>query len=226
MELQSFKEHELARVLQQVSAGLAALHSHGFAHLDIKPDNILIGQDDAYKIADFGLAVQEPACRDDVSDGDCRYLAMEVLRGDHSALHKADIFSLGIVGYEMATTPQPLAPNGEVWRRLREEPLALVHCGALPSLTEPLLALLRAMLLPSTAERIESKLVGAHSALASPEHQEAREAALEEQLREARREAEALKALLASGASPCSRDPSTPRKLPRSSQLCTGRLGG
>jgi len=192
-----FKELELSAVLKQAATGLAVLHGQGFAHLDVKPDNILVGLTGEYKLADLGLAVADCASRDDVSEGDCRYLSLQVLRGDHTALPKGDVFSLGIVGYELATFPEPLATNGEVWRRLREESDVLLTGSALPSLSEPMLALLRAMLHPSAAERPSSQEAAAHVALVSNDLKESREAALEALLLDSRREVEALKAHLA-----------------------------
>lgn len=217
-EPRCFEELELAAVLKQAAAGLAALHGRGFAHLDVKPDNILVGLTGEYKLADLGLAVAECASPDDVSEGDCRYLALQVLRGDFTALPKADVFSLGIVGYELATFPEPLDTNGEVWRMLREESDALLQGSALPSLSEPMLALLRAMLHPSAAERPTSKEAASHSALVGSDIKESREAALEALLLDARREVEALKAHLA--LKPEVDQPATPRTLH------PGHLGG
>lgn len=219
LEPRCFEELELAAVLKQAAAGLAVLHGQGFAHLDVKPDNILVGLTGEYKLADLGLAVAECASRDDVSEGDCRYLALQVLRGDHTALPKADVFSLGIVGYELATFPEPLATNGEDWQRLRQEPDVLLQGSALPSLSEPMLALLRAMLHPSAAERPSSKEATSHAALAGSDPTESRDSALEALLLDSRREVEALKAHLAA-LKPEVEQPATPRTLH------PGHLGG
>ncbi|CAK8988663.1 unnamed protein product [Durusdinium trenchii] len=95
----SFSENELLEVLRHVASGLQVLHSLGFVHLDIKPDNILVSRNEqgCYKIADLGLAAAAigTGC-DEITEGDCRYLAKEVLRGDLRDLTKADIFSLGL----------------------------------------------------------------------------------------------------------------------------------
>ena len=63
---------------------LLSRHSLQIVHLDIKPDNILVGRHQGcYKIADLGLAAAAmgTGC-DDITEGDCRYLAKEVLRGE------------------------------------------------------------------------------------------------------------------------------------------------
>lgn len=119
----SFTENEILEVLRHVAAGLQVLHSLGFVHLDIKPDNILVARSDegCYKIADLGLAAAAmgTGC-DDITEGDCRYLAKEVLRGDLRDLPKADVFSLGLVLYELAINPRGLPSNGPELQMIRE----------------------------------------------------------------------------------------------------------
>jgi wee1-like protein kinase len=153
---------DLAPVLRQVGEGLAVLHHIGLAHLDIKPDNVLVGQDGHYKIADLGLAVNARD-REDINEGDCRYLAKEVLCGDISDLPRADVFSLGLVCYELATSPRPLPRNGEDWQCLREGSINEV---LMPLLPELLLKLLRAMLDPVPAGRPSSQEVASHPGVA------------------------------------------------------------
>lgn len=148
-----FTQEGLVEVLREVSSGLAVLHSRNFVHLDIKPDNILVsgGPRGCYKIADLGLAAAAigSGC-DDISEGDCRYLAKEVLRGDLSGLPKADVFSLGLVVYELATNPKPLPCNGDEWHLLRTGQLDV---SLLPTIPETLLELLLRMVLPESGDR-------------------------------------------------------------------------
>jgi len=145
-----FSGAEVSQVLQHVANGLAILHSNGFVHLDIKPDNILINRGE-YKIADLGLAVaaMRSAC-DDICEGDCRYLAKEVLRGDLSNLPKADVFALGLVCYELAINPKALPCNGEEWHRLRD---GCLDAKLFPSHSEQLLSILHSMVHPVPKER-------------------------------------------------------------------------
>lgn len=70
------------------------------------------------------------------------------------------------MGYELATFPEPLAQNGEAWRRLRREPDMMLEDSALPSLSAQMLALLRAMLHPSAASRPSSEEAASHEVLA------------------------------------------------------------
>jgi len=164
----AFSPTEIVKVLQHVANGLKVLHSCGFVHLDIKPDNILVSRNQRengrYKIADLGLAAAAigSGC-DDISEGDCRYLAREVLRGNLSDLPKADVFSLGLLLYELSTNPKPLPCNGEEWHRLREGHLELDLLSHLP---EPLLALLQSMVHALPAERPSCDGIARHPAVA------------------------------------------------------------
>lgn len=181
-----FSTEEVVQVVRDVSNGLSVLHACNFVHLDIKPDNILVSRNPreqgCYKIADLGLAVAalDSGC-DDISEGDCRYLAKEVLRGDLSDLPKADIFALGILCCELATNPKPLPCNGEAWQRLREGGLDVVD---LAPLEEPLVELLVNMVRALPSERPAAKAIYAHPVVA-PEnglqalHEKVRQQAVE-----------------------------------------------
>ncbi len=88
-------------------SALNHLHTHGFAHLDIKPANILITKSGRLKLGDFGLLIKLPtdirkqviegkrkmkAEEVDLQEGDPRYMAPELLRGEYGTA--ADIFRL------------------------------------------------------------------------------------------------------------------------------------
>jgi Tol biopolymer transport system component len=100
---------------QQIVAGLAAAHERGITHRDLKPENLFITQDDRVKILDFGLAKlreananiygSEDATKRALTDpgvvmGTVGYMSPEQVRG-HNADHRSDIFSFGIILYEM-----------------------------------------------------------------------------------------------------------------------------
>ncbi|HEX9799614.1 MAG TPA: protein kinase [Thermoanaerobaculia bacterium] len=98
----------VVEVLAQVADGLDYAHSRGVVHRDIKPANILITPDNRVKITDFGIA------RIDSSNltmegqllGTPNYMAPEQIQG-REVDHRADIFSLGVVFYEMLTRRKP-----------------------------------------------------------------------------------------------------------------------
>jgi serine/threonine-protein kinase len=88
-----------------VAEGLAFAHERGIVHRDIKPGNIMVLDDGRVKIMDFGIArLREPAVKTQtgVLLGSPQYMAPEQIIG-HPLDHRADIFSLGLVLYEMLT---------------------------------------------------------------------------------------------------------------------------
>ena len=88
----------------------AYAHEHGVLHRDIKPANIMIVQDRLVKIADFGIARMRTTQRTDgpAALGSPRYMSPEQVLGKR-ADHRSDIFSLGVVLYEMLTGTSPFA---------------------------------------------------------------------------------------------------------------------
>ena len=104
------------KLLREICLALAFLHKHEMVHLDIKPDNIFI-KNDQFKLGDFGL-VSKSSSHEDVEEGDSRYMSLELLSGDRSDLTKSDIFSLGATIYEICRG-QPLPLNGPEWQEMR-----------------------------------------------------------------------------------------------------------
>jgi len=92
-------------ILLQVCAGLNYAHEQGFIHRDIKPANILIQPDGRAKILDFGLACC-PGTIDFCLPGTVYYMSPEQIEGE-SVDERTDIYSLGIVAYEMITGQRP-----------------------------------------------------------------------------------------------------------------------
>ena len=98
-------------IAAQVADGLAYAHEHGVVHRDIKPANIMVMHDGLVKIADFGIARMRSAERGSDSSpvlGSPRYMSPEqVLRKRAEA--RSDIFSLGVVLYEMLAGTPPFS---------------------------------------------------------------------------------------------------------------------
>ncbi|HZF12956.1 MAG TPA: serine/threonine-protein kinase [Thermoanaerobaculia bacterium] len=98
----------IAGLMEQIADGLDYAHSKGVVHRDVKPANIIITADNRVKITDFGIA------RIDTSNltqegqllGTPNYMAPEQILG-REVDHRADIFSLGVMLYEMLTRHKP-----------------------------------------------------------------------------------------------------------------------
>lgn len=102
-------------LMLQLLTGLSDIHSAGYAHRDIKPDNIMITTDGVIKYIDFGLACLQQ-CKIDSCNNTCRgragtllYMPPEFFNGQQSnslsASQKHDVWSLGVVLFELVSGP-------------------------------------------------------------------------------------------------------------------------
>jgi predicted Ser/Thr protein kinase len=106
---------EALKIIPQLCEALQFAHDEGIVHRDIKPENVLMDKKGRVKIADFGLAKilgREPANlrltgAKDVM-GTLHYMAPEQMERPQEVDHRADIYSLGVVFYEMLTGELPL----------------------------------------------------------------------------------------------------------------------
>ena len=106
---------EALAIVPQICEALQFAHDEGIVHRDIKPENILIDKRGRVKIADFGLA---KLLGQDASDhsltathqvmGTLRYMAPEQMQGSREVDHRTDIYSLGVVFYELLTGELPM----------------------------------------------------------------------------------------------------------------------
>jgi serine/threonine protein kinase len=106
---------EALAIVPQVCEALQFAHEEGIVHRDVKPENILLDKKGRVKIADFGLAklLDRPATAYTLTQagqrmGTPHYMAPEQIEHPGQVDHRADIYSLGVVFYEMLTGELPL----------------------------------------------------------------------------------------------------------------------
>jgi len=100
---------EAVRFAMEICSGLSAAHSHGIVHRDIKPHNIIVTEDGQVKVTDFGIARMVSSSTLSANEsvlGSVHYFSPEQARGRYVD-HKTDIYSLGIVLYEMLSGHVP-----------------------------------------------------------------------------------------------------------------------
>jgi alkyl hydroperoxide reductase subunit AhpC len=155
----------LLSVARQIAAGMAAAHAQGIVHGDLKPENVMVTGDGLVKVLDFGLARRlrrsRPLADDDTVElgiaeageglfGTPRYLAPEQVRGE-PATHVSDVFSLGVIYYELATG-RPAFPAANVLQVF--EQIRSVDPESMAAETpEPFTSLLRHVLIGDPRQR-------------------------------------------------------------------------
>ena len=116
--------HMMWEFVSDVAHGLAYLHSKGIIHHDIKPDNILMGEDGHYVISDFGISTQMRSTlrrnggRDDYESGkvsgSIAYMGPEMFTDDPFAVANTDIWAFGATLYEFVAGELPFHGQGGV----------------------------------------------------------------------------------------------------------------
>ncbi|QJE94955.1 serine/threonine-protein kinase [Luteolibacter luteus] len=114
-------------IVPPICEALQFAHDHGIVHRDIKPENILLDRDGRVKIADFGIATIAGDSAD--RSGTPAYMAPEQAAHATRIDHRADIYALGVVLYEMLTgerpSSSPLAPSKRVQIDVRLDEVVL-----------------------------------------------------------------------------------------------------
>jgi len=112
-----------SRYIIEVARGLAYAHSRQVFHRDVKPANVLLDHDGVVKLADFGTGIfMTERTTDRV--GTAYYMAPEIFEGKQPSV-QADIYSLGVLAYEVLTNKRPFTGNSY-------DELMLQHLTAIP----------------------------------------------------------------------------------------------
>jgi serine/threonine protein kinase len=111
---QTITPHQALELVVQICTALQYAHDEGVVHRDIKPENIMLNKKGQVKIADFGLAKLMGNAPDtaltmsQAAMGTLNYMAPEQRQNAQGVDHRADIYSLGVVFYEMLTGEVPM----------------------------------------------------------------------------------------------------------------------
>ena len=103
-------EARVLSVFRGILEGLDCAHKHGIVHRDVKPSNVLIGNDGRARIVDFGIAIQAGTTRMTATGtavGTAAYMSPEQIARPQSVDHRSDVYSAGVVLYEMLTGQVP-----------------------------------------------------------------------------------------------------------------------
>lgn len=94
-------------VFRQLCSALSYIHKAGVGHRDLKPDNIIIGPNNTIKIIDFGLSTDDNQHLRTTFCGSLAYAAPECIRREPYIAWRSDIWSLGVIIYQIATGKLP-----------------------------------------------------------------------------------------------------------------------
>ena len=153
---------EAVRIAREAADALEYAHRHGVVHRDIKPDNILLSAGHAL-VADFGIARalasqgEEQLTATGASIGTAAYMSPEQAAGEREVDGRSDIFSLGIVLYEMLAGTTPFAaatPQATIARRFTEDAAPIRKHRA--SVSEPIERALQQSLARTAADRFST----------------------------------------------------------------------
>jgi serine/threonine protein kinase len=149
---------ERLSILDQIAAGLSEAHAHRIIHRDLKPSNVFVLKNGVVKVLDFGVAKmgEGELTKAGTVFGTVEYMAPEQVRGA-SVNARADIFSLGVVAYEMLSGRNPFRAEtlaASVFKILSDNPerLASDSAGIPPAID----AIVFRALAKAEVERFES----------------------------------------------------------------------
>ncbi|MES1911057.1 MAG: hypothetical protein MHM6MM_003551 [Cercozoa sp. M6MM] len=121
-------EPQIARLFCDIVRGVKTLHSHGWAHMDLCDENVFVTLDGRLLVGDLGearYALQTPL---ELGDGHAAYMPPEQIR-NIATTHalKIDMFQLGMILFQLATTSCSLPSHGPLWNELRRDTCAVLR---------------------------------------------------------------------------------------------------
>lgn len=147
------------RIGAEIVEGLVEVHERGVVHGDIKPENVVIGEDDdKARLLDFGLA-QTSAMKAELRGGTPHYMAPEMLLEKAPASERGDLYAVGVVLYEMLTGRLPrghlemkdLFEIQAAWKRKPTPTPVRMYCKNVPKAQRDALAALERLVMAALA---------------------------------------------------------------------------
>lgn len=122
----NYKKHLKKRLIAGIASGMEYLHSKNIIHRDLKPENILISSNEIPKVSDFGLSkiLIENEKMSNSQTGTAPYMAVEILNGEEEITSKVDVYSFGIMLWELYSETEPFLEykknNFLMWKKVKE----------------------------------------------------------------------------------------------------------
>jgi serine/threonine-protein kinase len=108
---------EVVGLGRQLCAALQHAHEHGIIHRDLKPSNLMVLKDGTLKLTDFGIAKDLDVTQltgENCTVGTASYMSPEQCKGERNLTHRSDLYSLGVVLYELLTGQKPFDADNAV----------------------------------------------------------------------------------------------------------------
>ena len=154
-----FDEKRIVKYSKRIASALRAAHEGGLIHRDIKPSNILLTNNDEIKVTDFGIARLVTGATMTYTTsilGTVHYISPEQAKGQKVG-PKSDLYSLGVVMYEMSTGVVPFDADNSVGialKHIQEKPVDIENIN--PNLNHGLIEIINNLLEKNPEDRLEN----------------------------------------------------------------------